>query len=289
MNFDIAIQNPPFLYGYSLKFLDKLTQISHKTISIQPIGWLINPIGKYMKTSKINKYKDTILIHLTDLDILDITNVKFDFNIVGLTDLGIFVLDNDNNYDIHKKYYCDELVDSVLDFTKDHPWPVEHLKKDGYRLRVVLLTFGKSGGSGRRKPILPCLPMKDIVFKDGMKDGKMWHEYYQKNQYTIKSDVMANSVRFENEEEAHNFYASMQCDFIKWFIAKTYASKRIDKMSIVWVGDIEHPRTHRIGYKDVWMDEDYYKLLNISEDNQKKIKRFMDDYREKVKNFENEK
>ena len=70
MKFDICLMNPPYSRSLHLKFLEKTIKIAYKVVSIQPIRWLEDKVGRYKKNSAYNKYKESIAEHINNLEFI---------------------------------------------------------------------------------------------------------------------------------------------------------------------------------------------------------------------------
>lgn len=277
----ITIMNPPYNRSLHLKFLEMVIKISNKVVSVQPVRWIEDPISKFNKKSEQNKYEDSISKHIKDLEIIPIEEAKKKFRILHTSNIGIYTCDENGGFD-YKSISTNEVVDKVIEYIQDNKCNFEINKKDGYRLRVPLISSGKAVGSGNRPPGLTELPIKDIVFKDGKKDGKWWYEYYVKNQYSKTTEEITSSIKFDSEEEAHNFYKSIKTDFGRYIENQIITGTNIGNTKILWMGNAKHPRTGKIGYKSEWTNEDFYKFFDVNEKWQKIIENFIKNYEEKL-------
>ena len=273
-NFSICLMNPPYAGSTHLKFLEKTIEIAEKVVSIQPIRWLEESTAKYNKKSTVKKYDSTIAKHIKELEVLSTDKIKKQFNILFTANIGIYVCDKDGGFD-YESYFTNKIVDKVAKYINDNRCNFEFNKKDGYRLRVPFISGGKAVGSGDRPPYLTELPIKDIVFKDGKYNGKWWYEYYMKNQYSKTTEEITSSIRFDSEEEAHNFYKSLKTDFGRYIENQIITDVHISDSKILWMGNAKHPRTGTIGYLDEWTNEDFYKFFDISKDEQEEIESFI--------------
>lgn len=279
MKFDVVFINPPYSGSLHLKFLEKTIKIADKVVSIQPTRWLEEATAKFNNKSTQNKYEDSISKHIKDLEIIPIEETKKKFGILLPANIGIYTCDKDGGFD-YKSFSANEIVDKVIEYIKDNKCNFEMNKKDGYRLRVPFISSGKAVGSGDRPPMLTELPIKDIVFKDGKKDGKWWYEYYAKNQHSKTTEEITSSIRFDSEEEAHNFYKSIKTDFGRYIENQIITDVHISDIKILWMGNAKHPRTGTIGYKDAWTNEDFYKFFGVNKEWQNKIENFIKNHEE---------
>ena len=286
--FDIVLMNPPYDKSMHLKFLENVIKISDNVISIQPVRWLEEVVGKENKKSLYNKYEESISKHIKDLEIVTAEDAKKQFNILLPANCAIYVCDNDGGFD-YKQLSSNEVIDKVVNYIKENKCNFEFNKKDGYRLRIPCVGGGKAGGSGfNRPPVLTGLHIKDIVFKDGKYNGKWWYEYYMKNQYSKTTEEITSSIRFDSEAEAHNFYKSIQTDFGRYVESYLITDVHISDSKILWMGNAKHPRTGNIGYIDEWANEDFYEFFNISKEYQNKIETFIKDYDNRYNNWKKE-
>ena len=286
--FSVILMNPPYSGSLHLKFLEKTIKIADNVVSIQPVRWLEEVVGKEKKKSLYNKYEESISKHIKDLEIVTAENVKKQFNILLPANCAIYVCDNNGGFD-YKQLSSNEVIDKVVNYIKENKCNFEFNKKEGYRLRIPCICGGKAGGSGfNRPPVLTGLHIKDIVFKDGKYNGKWWYEYYMKNQYSKTTEEITSSIRFDSEEEAHNFYKSVQTDFVRYVESYLITDVHISDSKILWMGDAKHPRTGNIGYIDEWTNEDFYEFFNISKEYQNKIETFIKDYDNKYNNWKKE-
>ena len=277
--FDIILMNPPYSRSLHLRFLEKVIKIADNVVSVQPVRWLEEATAKFNNKSTQNKYEDSISKHIKDLEIIPIEETKKKFRILLPANIGIYICDKDGGFD-YKSISANEIVDKVIEYIKDNKCNFEMNKNDGYRLRVPFISSGKAVGSGDRPPMLTELPIKDIVFKDGKKDGKWWYEYYAKNQHSKTTEEITSSIRFDSEEEAHNFYKSIKTDFGRYIENQIITDVRISDIKILWMGNAKHPRTGTIGYKDAWTNEDFYKFFDVNKEWQNKIENFIKNHEE---------
>ena len=274
MSFDVAIMNPPYMRSLHLRFLERAIQLVDNVVSIQPVRWLYDPTAKYNAASDYIKYKNSISKHISDIELYNIEEAKSVFDIAVSSTVGIYQCTHDGGFD-YKHFATNELIDKVYRYILDNPCTIDVDKRDGYRLRVPLITGGHGGGSGNRYHVLCNADIKDIVFKDGMYNGRWWHEYYQKNQHSKTTDNITHSIHFDAEQEAHNFARSLMTDFARYVEDKIITSFHIGKKQILWMGNARHPRTGTIGYKDEWTNEDFYKYFDVDKKWQDIIEKFI--------------
>lgn len=279
--FDIVLMNPPYDRSLHLKFLEKTIKIADNVISIQPVRWL-EEVNIQEVSSQAKKYENTISKHIKDLEILYAEKSKKDFNVNLSVNLGIYVCDNNGGYN-YKALSENSIIKKILDYIKDNKCNIEINKKDGYRVRVPFIGAGKTVGktSKEQAPRLSGLDnvnIKDIVYKDGKYDSKWWYDYYNRNQYSKITEEITSSIKFDSEEEGHNFVRSFRTDFGKYVESFLIVDVQINNKKILWMGNAKHPRTGKIGYKSEWKDEDFDKFFKLTEEEINKYHKYISDF-----------
>ena len=273
---DFILMNPPFNRDLHLKFLEKTIEIADNVISIQPVRWLEESVEKTKKNSAYNKYENSISKHIKDLELITQSDAKKLFNVLP-PDLAIYICDENGGFK-YKSLSENSIIEKIIKHIENNKCNLEFNKKDGYRVRVPFIIAGKSGGSGDRGPILSELPVKDIVYKDGKYDGKWWYEYYMKNQYSKTTEEITSSIKFDSEEEGHNFVKSLKTEFVRYVESCLIVGTNINNSKILWMGNAKHPRTGKIGYKSEWTNEDFEMFFNLTEDEINLYKTYINDF-----------
>lgn len=271
--------NPPYDKSLHLKFLEKVIKISDNVVSVQPIRWLEETVGRLNKSSAYKKYEDSISKHISDLEVITAEEAKRIFDIILPANIGIYVCNEPGGFD-YESLGMNSIMKKTIDYINKNLCTIETNKKDGYRVRVPLIIGGKVVGSGERAPLLTGLHLKNIVFKDGKKDGKWWYEYYMRNQYSKTSEEITTSIKFNTEKEAENFIKSFNTDFASYVENLLITDVNICNSKVLWMGNAKHPKTGKVGYKSEWTDDDFNKFFNLSEDEIRIYKDFMNSYRE---------
>ena len=128
--------------------------------------------------------------------------------------------------------------------------------KDGWRIRVSLIS------NNNHRTGAPNNLGKLIIFKDGMRDGSPWYEFYQKNKWSKTTQEITDSIRFNSKEEAQNFIESVEnTKFGKWYEANIITDMNISNDNILWLGDYTRP----------WTDEMLYEYFSLTDDEIKEI------------------
>ena len=275
--FDVILMNPPYDRSMHLKFLEKTIEIADNVVSVQPVRWLEEVVGKDKKKSAYNKYENSISKHIKDLEVILSNDAKNLFGILLPTNIGIFVCDNNGGFN-YKALSENSIIEKIIKHAKTNKCELEFNKKDGYRVRVPFIAAGKAQGSGDRGPVLTELPVKDIVFKNGKYNDKWWYEYYMKNQHSKTTEEITSSIKFNSEEEGHNFVKSLKTDFVRYVESYLIVDVHIDNSKILWMGNSKHPRTGSLGYIDEWTNEDFEMFFNLTEDEIDLYKTYINDF-----------
>lgn len=263
--FDVVLMNPPYDKTICLKFLAKMIELSNKIISIQPLRWLQDPFAMH-KRSTLKSFEKSIAQHINDIEIIKSVSASKDFSIEIYSDLGIYFIDNQNNNKINyqnfwKNTRSTEEVSIIQKVCFNDKCDylgnvVEENKRDGIR---VPLTF--IAGNRGNLPIY-----KDIVFaKDGFINNKDWTKVKNMGGYLKKENsAFPNSIKFDTEKEAINFYNSYNTLFFKYVCAVSVQQQHIQADYLPFMNDYTHE----------WTDEMLYKFFDLSEDEIKEVENF---------------
>lgn len=287
MTWNYVLMNPPYNRSLHLKFLEKVIENADNVISIQPVGWLTNPLAKYNKSSNYKKYENSISKHIYDIEIINSEFIKESFDISLSCDTSIYMCNKNGGYN-YKMLSSNHIIDKVVDYINENKCTIDNNKNDGYRIKISVIGSGKARGTGKRPPSLSCVPMKNIIYKDGKYNGKWWYEYYGKNKYSKTTEEITHSIKFNTEEEGHNFWKSHQTNFVRYVENILIFSFGIDNKKILWMGNAKHPRTCTIGYKDEWTNEDFFEFFNINAEYQQMINDFVTNADKKSDDWLNE-
>lgn len=278
MTYDFILMNPPYDKNLHLKIVEQSINLLTDDgilVNLSPIRWLQDPLAKYKKTSDWYKFKG-VREHTHKIDVVSARDFQMMFNAIGNFDLGIYVV----HKSVSPNYVSviNPVIERVSEFNHSNPAPLEFDKYKGYRVRIPLITAGKSGGQGVRNPKVTNSLGKLYVFKDGYKDGKQWWEHYQANQFTKKTVTMGCSIRFENETQGTNFCNTFDTIFGKFYNAFALTDVNVNEYNVIWLGDCINPRTGLKGYNGEWTDEDFCKYFDITENEWNEIVEMMKPY-----------
>lgn len=254
--FDICLMNPPYDKNLHLKFLEKVIGVAEKTVSIQPIDWMLR-IANYDKdNSQFNKYYNKFKKYYVDIEKLTIQDNINLFGGARISNiLGIQYLNHENNNFLEEFTYNSpesQICTKILKFAKKDNIE-EHLekdKKDGYRVK-----FGRIGGGGwdARKPHrIDCF--KEIVIDGKLKNGEPHWKMNSINQYTKKTDTMEESLQFDTEKDANNFIEIYNTKIMQYYMAYIHQDIHITPKNMPYF------KNEQLKFRD----KELCKLFNIS-------------------------
>ena len=239
------VTNPPFCRNLHLKILREALKYSDNIVSLSPIRWLQDPLAEYKKNSDWFRFED-IRKRIENIDIIPTDVANRLFGIIVSTDLGIYNLDDkQHNIDLRSK-----LVLKIFE-TNHHYEKFDINKKDGWRVRFAFIDNCKSYGSSKDGKIRF---QRLLAFKDGIKDGKPWYDFYQKNKWSKATDYIPISLEFSTEEECNNFIDVMTNTKLG----------RYYWISLQQDMNVEPCFFLKLDYKHKWNDKDLYEYFGLS-------------------------
>src|SRR5574344_1705169 len=172
--FDYIIMNPPYNGNLHLKILQEAMKHSDDVVNLSPIRWLQDPLAEYKKGTDWKTYK-SIREKIENIEVVPKDDVFRLFNITNSEDLGIYqITKNGGRQNFDTTLFCKKCYDKI----KDSLCTIDHNMKDGWRIRISSISNSnhRTGGLNNLGKLL--------IFEDGMKDGKPWYDFYQKNKWS---------------------------------------------------------------------------------------------------------
>lgn len=280
MKFDKIIMNPPYMRSTHLKILNEEMQHLEETgelINLSPTRWLMDPLAKFKKTSDLKRYAN-IINHLESVEEFDAIKATIIFKASLSMTIGIYkILGRETEFD--RDTLLDKISLKIYNKLKEVPI-LEKNKQEGWRVRIPIICSGDAHGGGPSRKYKLRGMNKFLYFYNGMKDGRPWHEFYQKNQWSKTTPYITYSIKFKNEEEAKHccdiYYNS---NIFKYYCHFFCLGANISIKSFIWLGGCVNPRTGLIGYESDWTDEDMCKYFDISDDEYSEIKKFVESFK----------
>ena len=278
MKFDCIIMNPPYSGNLHLKILAEaikhLKDEKSVCVNLSPVRWLQDPLAKFKKTCDLKRFEENVIKHIEKLDIISSSASQSIFNIGIQTDIGIYFCKKTPNIIFDSSSIIDKIVKKVVDkLFQIKQFPVfEKNKYDGWRVRIPVILGGKTGDGHGRAKITDKHEQgfgKLYSFFNGQKDGKMWYDWYQRNQFTKTTKEITLSIKFNSENEANNFINQYSTNFCRYILQTLLSDVHVAPEKMIWMSDYAQP----------WTDERFYKFFNISPEEQKVIEDTMAKYR----------
>ena len=273
--FDICLMNPPYAKSLHLQFLEKAIQICDNVVSVQPVRWLEDPLAKNKKNADFNKFNDSIIKYINNIEVISNDMARLYFNAGINTSLAIYNCNNIGGFDVNKLQ--DTIIKKIIDkLNKENntlDYYIEKNKFDGWRVRFVNIVGG-SHTKDNKKDIIKAMTNL-LYFYNGYKDKKLWYNFYQRNQFTKITQNIPLSIKFSTEVECINFINSFKTDFILYIILKTTLNTTVSTKCIPFMPT----------YNKNWTNEMFYKYFDLTKDEIQTI----EDYMNKIKNKINKK
>lgn len=278
MTYDFILMNPPYDKNLHLKILEQSINLLTDDgilVNLSPIRWLQDPLAKYKKTSDWYKFKE-VREHTHKINVIIARDFQAMFGAIGNFDLGIYVIRK--SVSSTPVSVINPVIERMSEFNHSNPAPLELDKYEGYRVRIPIITAGRSGGKGMEKHNVLNSLGRLYTFKDGYKDGKQWWEHYNANQFTKKTVTMGCSIKFVNEAQGTNFCNTFDTIFGKFYNAFALIDVHVNEYNVLWMGDCINPRTGLKGYESEWTNEDFKKYFDITDIEWEEIQETMKPY-----------
>lgn len=251
MKLDKIIINPPYCKNLHLKILSHLISLypEAEVVNLSPIRWLQDPLAEYKRGSDWKKFED-IRNKIESLDTIPSVEAQSIFRAAIWGDLGIYHLTNDAKgyeFSFKHKWFIDKVILNMKDNIENHMTP-ERGKCDFSR---------------------PFIKISELHGHQGQKD---FYDFISPDinvAKTTKGGSCAHTVNFDTDEEANNFFYSLQTNFYKFINVCVKQSMNVPWIFAPWLGDYTHP----------WTDEMLYSFFGLTEEEIKVIEETMEKYK----------
>ena len=269
MKFDIVLMNPPYYRSTHLKFLEKVIKISNNVISIQPIRWLEDKVGKYKKNSAYNKYKESIAKYIKDLEIITAEEAEKKFNAAFTFNVGIYLCDKNGGYDIDK-LTSNDIVNKVFEKMDDNINDHIEFSEPKNSIVVSLIT---GGNNGRNKVIDLYFQNSDydryIYDADGKRldNGLTFKQNREKTAWgNVKVRGEQTNIKFNNLDECINFFNYTRTYLFRYIFNQITSDVQVQAKFLPFMKDYSRP----------WTNKRLYNYFNITNKEQKHIEEYID-------------
>lgn len=250
--FDVCLQKPPYDKNLHLKFIRKVMQIAKTTINISPMRWLQDPFAQN-KRSTLKQFED-VAKHIESIEQVDYEDTNM-FDMSTYSRLGFYVIkDKETDFDYYNfwKTQRPDVECSIIEKvclsnkTKKLIDVIDYDKRDGVRVLIAHM-----GGNRGALPIY-----KDIKYAvDGFVGDKDWTECKNMGGYVKpKNSPIPQSIKFNTENEADNFWESYNLHFFKVICDITIQQQHIQLDRLPFLDS----------YKNKITNNQMYKLFNLT-------------------------
>ena len=282
-HFDICLMNPPYDKNLHLKFLEKVINICNKVVSIQPTPWIQDPVAFTKRSSTYNKYKESIINHIEEIEIIPTLDAVKLFGAGFNADVGIYKCSKSHTDGCELPIKINKsILNKVLNnghFLSD---VLEHDKRDGWRIQITELQPNMAQGGKLYSYGWYCQfciynHLRSTIYKDGYKDGKDWTKFNS----GIKKEEgkgFPDSIKFNTEQEAINFENSLKTLFYEYLVYTIKMNQHTPFKHLPWM----------IDYKEPWTDERFRKYFKITDDEWDSVVETMKPITDALKNKKND-
>lgn len=239
------IMNPPYSGNLHLKILSHLISLypDAEIVNLSPIRWLQDPLAEYKRGNDWKKFED-IREKIESLEVLPATEAQSIFRAAIWGDLGIYHITNNAKgyeFSFRYKWFIDKVILSMKDNIENHMTP-ERGKCDFSR---------------------PFIKVSELHGHQGQKDFYDFTSPDIKLAKSTKGGSCSHTVNFDTDEEADNFFYSLQTNFYKFINICVKQSMNVPWVFAPWLGDYTHP----------WTDEMLYEYFGLTEEEIREIEK----------------
>ena len=267
--YDICLMNPPYDRSLHLKFLEKTIQIAENVVSIQPVRWLEEKVGKYKKNSAYNKYKESISKHINNLEILTAKEAENLFNAAFNFNVGIYTCDENGGYDFDKLSF-NKIVNKVFEKMNDN---IDNHIEFSEPKNAIVVSLITGGNNGRNNPIDLYFQKFDydkyVYDEDGKRldNGLSFKQNREKTAWgNVKVRGEQTNIKFRNVQECINFFNYTRTYLFRYIFSQITADVNVQAKFLPYMKDYSKP----------WTDNQLYEYFDITKEEQKHIEEYID-------------
>lgn len=273
MKFDCIVMNPP--YGKNTNYL--YAKIFNQAIKYSSHVVSLNPAIALIKGDECAKWKDLAVFfkNITAADIIDPKRVSTLFDAAFSYELGIVEhVDGQPSIDLSNYKKTDAMYEKIYSKVQCYCGKiVPYLSKNFVEGKTMKCsTFHGNPGCVDRLEYFSRKFETLVTPFPQSKDGKV--RFNRKNKMYLNLDSMTQLKNFYSSV-LNNVYAYLKinnANFCFW-----------DYCKFPFLGDVENPRTHKIGYDSDWTKEDLINVFNLTDDEVAYIDKSVEDFKKTCK------
>lgn len=288
--FDVVLMNPPYDNGLGNKFLEKVFNIGHKIVTVQPLSWLTSKKQRTSITKQVNNF-DTYIDTLNGIK-------EFDAGIAG--EMGIQYFDTTSAGKIHiydkvfdkcedvKLWSNDDILEQFVEklgHVKNSLWDnIKHNKPYGHGyeenpndnwwcIKIQQIRGHVQNNKDRFSPDFFTVLSNNSDFIKSV--SGQYKDIKDKASRTGK--VEFGYFAFDTENELTNFINYIKTDFVRTCLMLTKRNTNLFRGELKFIPWFDFSDT--VFSKSPKEIDDYlFKKYNISDDIRKHIEEILPDY-----------
>ena len=288
--FDVVLMNPPYDNGLGNKFLEKVFNIGHKIVTVQPLSWLTSKKQRTSITKQVNNF-DTYIDTLNGIK-------EFDAGIAG--EMGIQYFDTTSAGKIHiydkvfdkcedvKLWSNDDILEQFVEklgHVKNSLWDnIKHNKPYGHGyeenpndnwwcIKIQQIRGHVQNNKDRFSPDFFTVLSNNSNFIKSV--SGQYKDIKDKASRTGK--VEFGYFAFDTENELTNFINYIKTDFVRTCLMLTKRNTNLFRGELKFIPWFDFSDT--VFSKSPKEIDDYlFKKYNISDDIRKHIEEILPDY-----------
>ena len=228
MKFDYVVMNPPYERNLHLKFLEKVIKVADKTVNISPVRWLQDPFARYLPSTDLAKFEDSVAKHIESLRIYKGEKASNFFKAGFVMDIGIYVCSDKGGYDYS---HSNPLINKVVEKTILQSWaPYSYDKQSKKSQKKYVLNVSGIHSASSKYPLMNQTYEKQLEVKEPNPKS------HNANNCGLFS--------FDTDEERRIFYECYNTPFMRWHCSLWKIDVNSNTRKIPYFGDYTKPWTN---------------------------------------------